>query len=311
MLDLDPTTLDPAMPTQLTDPAMPDPATPTTLMPTLTDMATPETPPPDLDKCKDIVIKWYKSVFGFTDPVATALYDKQLLRDKDSLVELNDNKVDNVMRAIRRHHAIAELSSARLKLAIFWIKHQDRTQREIGVPGRSLVTIKLDTMLLLKTQKQLEDEWRLGNKEPDYPTQTLDLASATKTFDKTRTLLSCVRGVTGVPLSYVIRNILFPPHKTDDPAFGKQKLVYTFIDSELISRAPILHKLADEHNDKDKLEEDGPFAITFLMDAKKVWAILHAQYSTSLAWQHVKKYLTTQNGRQVWRTLHTFFFGGD
>jgi hypothetical protein len=25
----------------------------------------------------------------------------------------------------------------------------------------------------------------------------------------------------------------------------------------------------------------------------------------------VKKYSTTQNGRQVWRTLHTFFFGGD
>ena len=47
------------------------------------------------------------------------------------------------------------------------------------------------------------------------------------------------------------------------------------------------------------------------MDAKKVWAILHAQYAASTAWQHVKKYLTTQNERQVWRTLHTFFFGGD
>jgi hypothetical protein len=311
MLDLDPTTLDPAMPTQLTDPAMPDPATPTTLMPTLTDMATPETPPPDLDKCKDIVIKWYKSVFGFTDPVATALYNKQLLRDKDSLVELNDNEVDNVMRVIRRHHTIAELSLARLKLAIFWIKHQDRTQREIGVPGRSLVTIKLDIMLLLKTQKQLEDKWRLGNKEPDYPVQTLDLALATKTFDKTRTILSRVRGVTGVPLSYVIQNILFPPHEADDPAFGEQESIYTSIDLELISWAPILREHANEHDDKEELEADGPFAITFLTDAKKVWAIFHAQYSTSLVWQHVKKYSTTQNGRQVCRTLHTFFFGGD
>ena len=25
----------------------------------------------------------------------------------------------------------------------------------------------------------------------------------------------------------------------------------------------------------------------------------------------MKKYSTTQNGRQTWRTLHTFFFGGD
>ena len=64
--------------------------------------------------------------------------------------------------------------------------------------------MNLDTIMLLKTQKQLKDDWRLGNKEPDYLTATLDLASATKTLDKTRTALSRVRGVTGVPLSYVI-----------------------------------------------------------------------------------------------------------
>jgi hypothetical protein len=119
-----------------------------------------------------------------------------------------------------------------------------------------------------------------------------------------------VRGVTGVPLSYVIQNILYPPSSVNDPAFGKTDSVYSSIDSELISRAPILHPDADEHGDKDDLEADGPFAISFLTDAKKVWAILHAQYAASVAWQHVKKYSTTQNGHQVWRTLHTFFFRG-
>ena len=173
-------------------------------MPTLTDMAGPGIPPPDLDACKDIVVKWYKNVFGFTDSVAKALYDKQLLRDKNTLAELSDSKVYNVMRAICRTQAIAELSSAQLKLVIFWIKHQDRTQREIGIPARPLATIKLDTIMLIKTQKQLKDKCQLGNKEPDYPAQTLDLALATKTFNKTRTILSRVRGVTGVPLSYVI-----------------------------------------------------------------------------------------------------------
>jgi hypothetical protein len=54
---------------------------------------------------------------------------------------MNDNEVNNVMHAICRHHTIAELSSAQLKLAIFWIKHQDRTQHEIGRPDRLLVTI--------------------------------------------------------------------------------------------------------------------------------------------------------------------------
>jgi hypothetical protein len=120
-----------------------------------------------------------------------------------------------------------------------------------------------------------------------------------------------VRGVTGVPLTYVIRAILFPPHESDDPAFGEQESEYTSIDLELISQAPIPDDRCDLMDNKDELKEIGPFALTFLTDAKKVWAILHAQYVTSSAWQHVKKYSTTQNGRQVWQTLHTLFSGGD
>ncbi len=85
-------------------------------------------------------------------------------------------------------------------------------------------------MLLLKTQKQLEDEWRFNNKEPDHPVQTLDMASATKTFNKTKTLLSRVRGATGIPLSYVIRGKIKVEHETDDPEFGAVDSTYTSID---------------------------------------------------------------------------------
>jgi hypothetical protein len=165
--------------------------------------------------------------------------------------------------------------------------------------------------MLLKTQKQLKDEWHLGNKEPDYVAQTLDLALATKTLNKTRKALSRMHGVAGVPLSYVIRNILDPPHTVDDPTFGQTDSAYTSIDSELILRTPILSADANSSDDEKKLKANGPFELTFLTNKKKVWAILHAQYSASAAWQHVKKYSTTQNGCQVWRTLHTFFFGGD
>jgi hypothetical protein len=42
-----------------------------------------------------------------------------------------------------------------------------------------------------------------------------------------------------------------------------------------------------------------------------VWAILHALFSTSSVWQHVKKFTATQDGRQVYRTLHSHFFGKD
>ncbi len=85
--------------------------------------------------------------------------------------------------------------------------------------------------------------------------------------------MSHVRGVTGIPLTYVIRAVLFPPHESDNPAFGEQESAYTSIDSELMSRAPILDAQCDLMDDKDELEEIGPFALTFLTDAKKVWAI--------------------------------------
>jgi hypothetical protein len=134
---------------------------------------------------------------------------------------------------------------------------------------------------------------------------------ATKTFDKTRTTLSRVHGVTGIPLSYVICGMLKVKDEVDDPAFGETDSAYTSIDSELIMQAPILSSYADSSDDDEKLKADGSFHVVFLTDAKKVWAILHAQYATAAAWKHVKKYSTTQNGRQVWRTLHTFFFGGD
>jgi hypothetical protein len=49
-----------------------------------------------------------------------------------------------------------------------------------------------------------------------------------------------------------------------------------------------------------------PFSLT-----RKGLAILHALFSTSDVWQHVKKFTPTQDERQVYRTLHSHFFGAD
>ncbi len=53
--------------------------------------------------------------------------------------------------------------------------------------------------------------------EPKFPSLTLDTSTATKSFDKVRTILGRTRGVTGVPLSYVIRVALVPPEDADEP----------------------------------------------------------------------------------------------
>ncbi len=62
-------------------------------------------------------IAWYRDVFGFSDRVATALYDDQLFQDATTIAEFGDS----VCRTLRRDSGlpIAELAVTRLKLLTF------------------------------------------------------------------------------------------------------------------------------------------------------------------------------------------------
>jgi hypothetical protein len=133
-----------------------------------------------------------------------------------------------------------------------------------------------------------------------------------KVFDKVKSILAQVHGVTGMPLVYVIRVVLIPEEEKDDPPFGEEGTKYTSFDMETTAHAPILSNEADIFDKElENLEAYGPFVTTFLTDTKKVWSILLACFGLSSMWQHVKKFAAQQNGRQAWRTLHHHFFGGD
>ena len=104
----------------------------------------------------------------------------------------------------------------RLKLLTFWIWHQICTERKIGGLSNPLVKIELKTLNLLKEQKRLKDGWDTNNKEPEYTAIALDINSATKAFEKVKTILTRIREVLGVPLVYVIRHVLTPDLARDD-----------------------------------------------------------------------------------------------
>jgi len=186
----------------------------------------------------------------------------------------------------------------------------------IGGVQNPLVRTELKTLNLLKEQKRLEDGWAANNKEPEYTAIAINLASAAKAFEKVKTILTRIRGVLGVPLVYVIRHLLIPEDEDDDPAFGDDDTIvgkskYTSHDHETITRCPVLTEDCDYDLSYDELEAQVPFVPTFLADSKKVWAILHTIFSTSGVWQHVKKFTATQDRCQVYRTLHSHFFGKD
>ena len=71
------------------------------------------------------LIKWYKEVFGFSNQVATTIYDDQLFQNAETITEFGDSEIDNICRTLRRDSSlpIAELAVTQLKLLAFWIRH--------------------------------------------------------------------------------------------------------------------------------------------------------------------------------------------
>jgi hypothetical protein len=215
----------------------------------------------------DNFLLWFSQEFGFNLNAVTALYDVQMLKDTKTLSELEDDAAANICKAVSKNtgQSVAKIAATKLKLACFWIRHQYWTSRDIGGTGRPLVKILYSgTIDLLQQQKQDKDNWATKNKEPEYTLLTLDTSTTTKVFDKVKTILGWVRGVTGVPLVYVIRVALIPEDEKDNPHFGDKDTKYTSINMETIARAPILSDEADIYKEEPKnLEAYGPFVPTF------------------------------------------------
>jgi hypothetical protein len=185
-----------------------------------------------------------------------------MIKDAQALSKLDDDSVANVCKSVSKDvgQSIAEIATTKLKLACFWVRHQYWTLREIGGTQRPLVKIVYSGEIdCLREQKQEEDQWAAACTEPEYPLLTLDTSTATKAFDKVKTILGQTRGVIGVPLLYVIRvTLALPEDDNNDPAFGDEDSKYISIDMEMIARAPILTDEADTSNqDNCILEANG------------------------------------------------------
>jgi hypothetical protein len=57
----------------------------------------------------------------------TSQYDVHMLKDKDTLSELDKATIKNICQAVRKDtgQPVAEVATARLKMLAFWIVHQD------------------------------------------------------------------------------------------------------------------------------------------------------------------------------------------
>jgi hypothetical protein len=147
---------------------------------------------PNTDTWENI-ITWFTREFGFSCNAATALHDVQALKDAQALSALDDDDaIANVCKAVGKDvgQSVAKIAATKLKLVCFWIRHQYRTLREIGGTQRPLVKIVYSGEIdCLREQKREEDQWAAARMEPKYPLLTLDTSTATKAFDKVKTIL--------------------------------------------------------------------------------------------------------------------------
>jgi hypothetical protein len=182
---------------------------------------------------RENVITWFTREFGFSRNAATALHNVQALKDAQALSELDNDAVTNVCKAVGKDvgQSVAKIAATKLKLACFWVRHQCQTLREIGGTRRPIVKIIYSGEIdRLREQKREEDQWAAARTEPEYPSLTLDTSTATKAFDKVKTISGQTCGVTGMLLLYVIRVALVPPEDDDnDPAFRDEDSKYILL----------------------------------------------------------------------------------
>ncbi len=263
----------------------------------------------------------FKRVLLFSQGAAEALYDNQMITTIDVLHDLTNNIIKELYCAIRKPrgdvpgHQISKLSVTCLKLYAFWARHMWRTLR--GVDDWTDKT--WDDIKTLTNQKTLKDSL-LDTKQPETPAMTLDLQLVAKAFTNMLILLTKMRGISGHPLSYVLRPSLKGPkdadidNETEDPPpFGQPGSPYFSNDAELCSRAPILHadltyfQLATS---LETLESDRPFEPSFLAGMVMVYNVRCACWGKSSWWSHVKKFSKTKNRQQVYTTLRTLLLSG-
>lgn len=250
---------------------------------------------------------------GLSEQAARAIVEAQDIDSVSELALLKDSEVKDLCDVIRKPGGtvpnpmaaqagqpatirdpgikVSLRAEGNLKLACYWLRHQERTSRPIAAAGLTINNVR--------SMKPLIEQ------EDEHEEETIDEKAKTiNTKDWSRTMESIVEilrghlGTTKVPLSYVVRETLLVPAADGDPAFGKAGTKYESIQEELIARAPI------------RKPDDTGFVASYLVDREKVWQILVkicGNYPE--CWTYIKTAQRTRDGRAAYEALYDQYLG--
>ena len=191
------------------------------------------------------------------------------------------------------------------KSLLFFLRHKKRTNRTVVIGDITLANI---TALAMRQEKEVEDKANFVT--PENP--KFDPDDWAQSAENVLDFVSKHPGVTGIPLSYVLRDTLRVKAEADDPAFGRVDSEYASMEEEMVSRASILSSTAVATMTDAELEDVGPFTDIFLMDSAKVYDLLTTLFGDKEYYTYIRnagKKKNAINGRKAWFALFKHFVG--
>ena len=239
---------------------------------------------------------------GFSANAATRITDDQQIDSLGELKLLTDGEIENLCKVLRRPggtipnpqaatagqppripnpgEQVSLRAENNLKLASYYLKHQERVSRTPAAADITLANVrKLRELRQFEQSYETTDDSIVINPR-DWP----------KTIEGIQEYLRSYLGETKIPLAYVIRENVDPP-ADPDPSTG-----YTTVQDEMISRAPHKDAAGDPHP-------------TFVADSKKVWELLSATGREMDCWTYLKPAQKKLDGRAAFWGLFNNYLG--
>jgi acylphosphatase len=245
---------------------------------------------------------WYQTFINVNQEAAAYLYDREELTKPSDWSKLNEKTVGMIVKNCRDGEVHVNATAAsKMVLLAFLCKHQERIQR----PLFEMTNVDEDMLEDIERQMQLEEQYLNEKARADPPSLPLDEANVTRSISTFQSIASRERGITSIPLSYVIRFDPLVPAAHLDPPFGMDESDYSSMDDEMIRRAEIYSREVNVNEDK------GPFSKVFLIDAATVYTLMEKAFGKTSFWTNVRQYAKKKEGRKAWIALIRFYFGND
>jgi hypothetical protein len=240
----------------------------------------------------------------FTNAAAAVIVDQQGIDELSEIKILRDSEIEGLCKVVRRPggsivnpnaatagqpatiyatgESISMIAESNLKLASFYLRHQERIGRTADYAD-----VTLDSVRSLRDLRQYEKDHVDPTTEP-----TIDTKDWSATMEAIEEWLRGHLGVNKVPLAYVVRKEKEVPASADDPSGNYETVI-----DEMIARAPI------------ETAVPGTFVASFIEDRRKVWDLMAGLLRDKECWTYVKPHQRARDGRGGFLEIWNHFLG--